>query len=267
MKRILLTNDDGVFAPGIEALEKVLERKYAVFVVAPDRERSAASHSLTIHQPLRVHKISDRKYSTDGTPTDCVILALHNILNKPPDLIVSGINKGANMGEDVLYSGTVASAIEGMHSGIPSLAVSLTLQENRSEARLKNNFEEYAQLVNFLLQNDLESIIFPDTILNINIPALSIKEIKGVKLTSLGHRKYSDFILERKDPRGEPYYFIGGDPPQWSGNDDSDYIAIKQGYVSITPLKVDMTHRKIFPKIQPWFEKLRINSTPSFIPI
>lgn len=254
MKRILLTNDDGFFASGITALEKVLDTKYEVFIVAPDRERSAVSHSLTLHNPLRIRKISDKKYITDGTPTDCILLALHNIiLNIPPDLIISGINNGANMGEDVLYSGTVAAAIEGMNSGIPSIAVSLTSRE-------KGSFEQAAKIVDFLLQNDLKSIIFPDTILNINIPPLSIKEIKGVKLTSLGHRKYSDFILERKDPHGESYYFIGGDPPKWFGNDKSDYSAIKQGYVSITPLKVDMTYKEIYAKIQPWFDKLRINS-------
>ena len=163
MKRILLTNDDGFFASGITALEKVLDTKYEVFIVAPDRERSAVSHSLTLHNPLRIRKISDKKYITDGTPTDCILLALHNIiLNIPPDLIISGINNGANMGEDVLYSGTVAAAIEGMNSGIPSIAVSLTSRE-------KGSFEQAAKIVDFLLQNDLKSIIFPDTILNINI--------------------------------------------------------------------------------------------------
>ncbi|MEA3475333.1 MAG: 5'/3'-nucleotidase SurE [Candidatus Cloacimonadota bacterium] len=248
MKNILLTNDDGVFAEGIGELSRILEKKYNITIVAPDRERSAASHSLTLHHPLRIVKVGKNKYAIDGTPTDCVILAINSILNNKPDLVISGINNGPNLGEDILYSGTVSAAIEAMNMGYPAIAVSLASYQ-------KGNFADCSAIVDLLLNKDLKSILSPKTILNVNIPPLSINEIKGIKLTKLGHRIYSDFIEERTDPRGKQYFWIGGQIPEWSEDGETDFDAIKAGYVSITPVNIDMTNYSYFPKIENWIKR------------
>ena len=248
MKRILLTNDDGVFAEGIEELAKVLRKKYHITIVAPDRERSAASHSLTLHHPLRIVKIRKDKFAIDGTPTDCVILAINSILDEKPDLVISGINNGPNLGEDVLYSGTVAAAIEAMNLEYRAIAVSLASYK-------KGDFADCAAIISSLFSKDFLSILSPKTILNINIPPLPLEEIQGFKVTKLGHRVYSDFIVEKKDPRGKPYFWIGGQVPEWSEGGETDFDAIKAGYVSITPLNVDMTNYSYFPKIENWIKK------------
>ena len=248
MKNILVTNDDGVFAEGIEVLAKILQKKYYVIIVAPDRERSAASHSLTLHHPLRIVKVSKNKYAIDGTPADCVILAINSILKRKPDLVISGINNGPNMGEDILYSGTVSAAIEAMNMGYPAIAVSLASYQ-------KGNFADCAAIIDSLLDKDFISILSPKTILNINIPPFSINEIKGIKVTKLGHRIYTDFIEERNDPRGKPYFWIGGQVPEWSEVGETDFDAIKSGYVSITPLNVDMTNYSYFPTIENWIKR------------
>ena len=248
MKRILLTNDDGVFSEGIGELAKVLRKKYQIKIVAPDRERSAASHSLTLHNPLRIVKIKKDKFAIDGTPTDCVILAINSILKEKPDLVISGINNGPNMGEDVLYSGTVAAAIEAMNLGFPAVAISLASYQ-------KGNFADCAKIIDSLFSKNFFSILSPKTILNINIPPLALEKIKGFKVTKLGHRVYSDFIIEKKDPRGKPYFWIGGQIPEWSEGGETDFDAIKNGYVSITPLNVDMTNYQYFPKIENWIKK------------
>lgn len=248
MKNILLTNDDGVFAEGIEELAKVLRKKYFVTIVAPDRERSAASHSLTLHHPLRIVKVSKNKYAIDGTPADCVILAINSILKRKPDLVISGINNGPNMGEDILYSGTVSAAIEAMNMGYPAIAVSLASYQ-------KGDFSDCAIIIDSLLDKDFISILSPKTILNINIPPFSINEIKGIKVTKLGHRIYTDFIEERNDPRGKPYFWIGGQVPKWSEGGKTDFDAIKAGYVSITPINVDMTNYSYFLTIENWIKR------------
>ncbi|MCK4357139.1 MAG: 5'/3'-nucleotidase SurE [Candidatus Cloacimonetes bacterium] len=248
MKNILLTNDDGVFAEGIEELAKILQKKYFVTIVAPDRERSAASHSLTLHHPLRIIKVSKNKYAIDGTPADCVILAINSILKRKPDLVISGINNGPNMGEDILYSGTVSAAIEAMNMGYPAIAVSLASYQ-------KGDFSDCASIIDSLLEKDFISILSPKTILNINIPPFSINEIKGIKVTKLGHRIYTDFIEERNDPRGKPYFWIGGQVPEWSEGGETDFDAIKAGYVSITPINVDMTNYSYFLTIENWIKK------------
>ncbi|MBL7086792.1 MAG: 5'/3'-nucleotidase SurE [Candidatus Cloacimonetes bacterium] len=258
MKNILLTNDDGVFAEGIEELERVLGKKYNVTIVAPDRERSAASHSLTLHHPLRIVKVKENKFAIDGTPTDCVILAINSIMKKVPDLVISGINNGPNMGEDILYSGTVAAAVEAMSAGLPSIAVSLASHQ-------KGNFSESAEILDSLLSRDLFSILSPKTIININIPPLSLKKIKGIKVTKLGHRIYKDFIEERKDPRGRPYFWMGGQSPEWSGEGKTDFKAIKEGYVSITPINIDMTNYSYFPEIKNWIKGVNSITPPKRI--
>ncbi|MEA2103454.1 MAG: 5'/3'-nucleotidase SurE [Candidatus Cloacimonadota bacterium] len=248
MKHILLTNDDGFFSEGIQKLFEVLSPKHNVTIVAPDRERSAASHSLTLHNPLRLKKIRENEFAVDGTPTDCVNLATNVVIKNKIDLVISGINKGQNMGEDILYSGTVAAAIEAMNLGIPALAVSLAFSKNF-------DFTESAEIVEHLLENNILSILSEKTVLNINIPPLSLEEIKGIRVTKLGHRKYTDFIKERIDPRGNPYYWIGGEAPQWSRAGDTDFDAIHKGFVSITPITIDMTKYSCFDKVRNWIDK------------
>ncbi len=253
MKRILLTNDDGVFAEGIGDLAKVLRKKYDVTIVAPDRERSAASHSLTIHHPLRIFKIKEDKYAVDGTPTDCVILATHKIIKTKIDLVISGINNGPNMGEDILYSGTVAAAIEAMNLGLPALAVSMGFRD-------KGDFKDGAEILLHMLEHDLFSIMSAESILNINLPPVPLKEVKSFKVTKLGHRVYSDFIKERHDPRGRPYYWIGGQTPDWTGGVETDFHAVGENSVSITPITIDMTKYAYFPQITEWIEKNKLKS-------
>jgi len=247
MKNILITNDDGVFAEGLVELAKLLKKKYRVTIVAPDRERSASSHSLTIHHPLRIFKIKEDRYAVDGTPTDCVILATHKIIESKIDLVISGINNGPNMGEDILYSGTVAAAIEAMNLGIPAIAVSMGFRD-------KGEFSEGAEILLHMLDNDLFSIMSTDCILNINLPQVPLQKISGIKVTRLGHRVYSDFIKERKDPRGRPYYWIGGQTPKWTGGVETDFHAVSNNAVSITPITIDMTKYSFFPQIKKWID-------------
>ncbi|MBS3741355.1 MAG: 5'/3'-nucleotidase SurE [Candidatus Cloacimonetes bacterium] len=246
MKKILLTNDDGVSADGIRKLAEVLKKTYDVIIVAPDRERSASSQALTLHSPLRLKEIENNVFSVDGTPTDCVNLATNIVDNNGIDLVISGINRGQNMGEDVLYSGTVAAAIEAMNLGYPAIAVSLTDPTS--------SFLDCAKIIHSILENDIFSIITEKTIFNINIPPLPPNEIKGIKVTKLGHRVYNDFIQERVDPRGKSYFWIGGEAPQWQGDEKTDVYAIQHGYVSITPITIDMSDYNYFPVIKKWLE-------------
>jgi len=248
MKKILLTNDDGISAEGITTLAKVLQDNYDVTIVAPDRERSASSQSLTLHTPLRLKKIDKKVFSVDGTPTDCVNLATNVIENGNDfDLVISGINKGQNMGEDVLYSGTVAAAIEAMNLGYPAISVSLTDPQA--------NFYECAKMINKILEKNLFKIVTNKTILNINIPPLPLDQIQGIKVTKLGHRIYDDFIQKRVDPRGKSYYWIGGEAPQWQGDKNTDVHAIRNKFVSITPITIDMTNYDYFPTVTKWVKE------------
>jgi 5'-nucleotidase len=234
-RTILLTNDDGYFAPGINALYSTLAKKHRVFLVAPDREQSASSHSLTLNRPLRVHKISAQHYATDGTPTDCVMLAIHLLFKKEkPDMIISGINHGANMGDDVTYSGTVAAAIEGAILKIPSLAVSMAhwvpgmsmVRGAQFVSRLVASYENF----------DLE----PSTFLNVNLPPDHGRGYSRFEFTSQGFRTYRDIVVHKTDPRGKPYFWIGG-RPRWRTAPGTDFAAVAKGYVSITPMKLDFT--------------------------
>lgn len=251
MKKILLTNDDGVSATGINKLADVLRNTYDVTIVAPDREQSASSQALTLHCPLRLKKIKSKVFFVDGTPTDCVNLALKVVANDDIDLVISGINRGQNMGEDVLYSGTLAAAIEAMNLGFPAMAVSLTDPGA--------DFSDCAQIVNSILEKNIFSILSANTVLNINIPPLPLEKIKGIKVTKLGHRVYDDFIQERIDPRGKSYFWIGGEAPEWQGDEDTDVYAIQHGYVSVTPITIDMTDYNYFPKINKWVDQFFSN--------
>ncbi|MFQ5480418.1 MAG: 5'/3'-nucleotidase SurE [Thermodesulfobacteriota bacterium] len=242
-KLILVTNDDGIHASGLKRLAEVAGELGRVFVVAPDRERSAASHSLTLHRPLRVTKTARDEYTVDGTPTDCVTLAVNSILPRTPDIVLSGINMGTNLGEDVLYSGTVSAAMEGTMLGIPSVALSMSAP-----------FEtvlEYAGLFAARVASQvLAEGLPPDTLLNINVPG--VKKIKGHRITNLGKRFYNDVVIEKIDPRGKKYYWIGGDIDRWEGGEDSDFRAFKAGYVSVTPLHFDMTNYDSMRELKGW---------------
>jgi 5'-nucleotidase len=231
MPRILVTNDDGVFSEGIKLLANALTGIAEVIVVAPDREQSATGHSLTLHRPLRMQQLDDNIYSVDGTPTDCVNLAVLWLLkDDPPDLVVSGINFGVNMGDDVTYSGTVSATFEGTLLGIPSVAFSQEVGEHFSWA---NGVEFARQLVETLLAEKLPEKL----LLNVNIPA---GRIRGVRFTRLGNRKYEQVVVEKIDPRGKNYFWIAG-TPEWKEEEGTDHSAISSGRVSITPLHLDLT--------------------------
>lgn len=234
--RILITNDDGFYADGIKALKEALKRDNEVYVVAPDREKSAASHSLTLEFPLRINKIREREYTVDGTPTDCVLVAVHGLLkDRVPELIISGINHGANMGEDVNYSGTVAAAFEGAILGIRSIAISLVGHEDLS-------FDAAKIFIGGLVRCFPSLRLEPRTLLNINVPNVPPAEVAGIAITRLGNRIYRDDIIQNVDPRGKFYYWIGGDRPIWEKGHGTDFEAIEQKRVSITPLHLDLTH-------------------------
>lgn len=235
--KILVTNDDGIHAEGMRVLADAVRPLGAITIVAPDREQSATSHSLTLHRPLRIRKIADDILTVDGTPTDCVLLGVHGFLKDRPDLIVSGINHGPNMGNDVFYSGTVAAASEGAFLGIPAVAVSLATWEGKS-------FEAAGRVVERLLPQLLRQGIPAGKCLNINVPARPWEELKGVRITRLGTRVFRDVIVEKKDPRGKLYYWIGGEDPTWEHDEASDFAAVSEGYVSVTPLAFELTDYK-----------------------
>ena len=243
---LLVSNDDGFRSEGIIALAEALRPLGTVYVVAPDRERSAAGHSLTLTQPLRVEKVGPRIYAVDGTPTDCVNLAANGILRKKKiDLLVSGINKGANLGDDITYSGTVSAAMEGTLLGIPSIAVSLV---SRNHFR----FDAAAAFTAKLARKALRQKIPEDTLLNVNLPNLPMEEIRGVRVTRQGKRIYGEAVVEKRDPRGRKYYWIGGDTFRRQDIPGSDLEAVEQDYISITPIHLDMTNYKSLRTLRRW---------------
>jgi 5'-nucleotidase len=249
---ILVTNDDGVAAPGILSLRRALAPLGRVVCVAPDREQSAASHALTLHHPLRMNAIEPDVVSVDGTPTDCVLLAVHAVLERRPDLLVSGINNGPNLGDDVNYSGTVAAAIEGHRMGIPSLAVSLGREEERDLAFAS---EITRNLVSRLVTGPTGRMQGDGFILNVNIPGRQRQAIRGFAITRLGKRVYRDVVVSKMDPHGRPYYWIGGETPVWepdSGRERTDFDAIDAGEVSITPLRLDRTDYEGIRRLTGW---------------
>jgi 5'-nucleotidase len=244
MTRILLTNDDGIHSDGLQTLERTLREVGDVFVVAPASEMSGASHSLTLSRPLRIRQIDERHWTVDGTPTDCVTLALHKILNEDelPDLCVSGINHGGNLGDDATYSGTVAGALEATILGVPGIAISLV-------ARDHFNFSEAARFTLLAVRKILAEGLPEGTLLNVNVPP---GEIKGVKVTRQGIKNARPVITEHIDPRGKPYFWIGEQYFRSNAEDGTDYRAIEQGYISVTPLKSDMTDHGALTQIGSW---------------
>lgn len=249
--RILCSNDDGILARGLGILERAAQALGDVWIVAPDREQSATSHSLTLHHPLRPVKLGERRWQVDGTPTDCVMLAVEALLPERPDFVLSGINHGPNMGEDVLYSGTVAAAMEGLALGIPSIAVSFA---GRVMGTDESHLEQQAEALTDLLRHLTGLPAFPaDTLLNVNLPAIPAREVKGVRLTRLGRRVFSDSLTPMKDPWGREIFWIGGGSVAWSGSDDSDFRAVKDGYISVTPLHLDLTARDRLEDAAQWW--------------
>jgi 5'/3'-nucleotidase len=244
LAEILLTNDDGVHAPGIVILADALSKVGRVTVVAPDREKSASSQSLTLHDPIRCDAVAERRYSVSGTPSDCVILALHYLLPKRPDLVISGINRGPNLGRDIGYSGTVAGAVEGANHDIPAFAVSLAMST-------EYQYEAAAQFSASLAEKMLESPLPKGSILNVNVPA---PPIKGVRITVQGKRNIRNLIVENTDPRGRKYFWLDQDlhMPEAEENPASDYLAVTEGYVSLTPLRIDRTNYDLAETMATW---------------
>jgi 5'-nucleotidase len=245
--QILISNDDGVHAPGITHLATSLSELADIIVVAPDRDRSAASNSLTLDQPLRVIKQPNGFYSVTGTPTDSVHIAITGWLDSHPDMIVSGINCGANLGDDVLYSGTVAAAMEGRFLGYPAIAISLVCDH-----RERQYFETAAVIAKQVVAKAIAGGLSKKTILNVNVPNLPLEQIKGFKVTRLGYRHIAEQIVPSQDPRGNQIFWIGPAGVEQDGGPGTDFHAIKSGYVSITPIKVDLTDFEMMDKIVNW---------------
>ncbi|AGS39887.1 MULTISPECIES: 5'/3'-nucleotidase SurE [Cycloclasticus] len=246
---ILVSNDDGYLAPGLSALANKLSEVARVTVVAPDRNRSAASNSLTLDMPLRVQQMDNGYFSVDGTPTDCVHLAITGLLKEDPSIVFSGINNGENMGDDVLYSGTVAAATEGRFLGLPSIAISITSSKPRY-------FETAANIAVLLLNQLIVKELPADTILNVNVPDLPLTEIKGLKATRLGQRHRSEPVIEGRDPRNKKIYWVGPPGAQQDAGEETDFYAVENGYVSITPLKIDLTNYQRLNTLNDWLEEL-----------
>ncbi len=243
--RILISNDDGIEAPGIQALFDELINDNDITLVAPDRNRSATSAALTLDIPLRVTERSSNQYSVNGTPCDCVHLGTHRIMHKPPEMVIAGINRGANLGDDVLYSGTVAAAMEGRSLGYTSVAISLASHECI-------NYKTAAKVMLSLKNKIAKHPLAKNIILNVNIPDLPFDEIKGIRITRLGSRHRKDTVIATEDPRGHSIYWFGPPSEPEDTGDMTDFKAIKEGYVSITPLTVDLTHFDSLKPLNEW---------------
>ncbi len=244
---ILVSNDDGVDAPGIKALAAELRKIGSVTVVAPNRERSAASHSLTVDVPLRANEIATGVVSVVGTPTDCVLLAIDNLMREPPDLVVSGINRGPNVGHDVTYSGTVAAAMEATIRGVAAIAISLDHAESG-----KYDYAYAARVARELALLVLGNGLPPGTLLNVNVPNLPESEVRGIEVARQGEQVYEDSIVPKSDPRGRKYYWIGGYTSTSDDEADTDIAALKKGYVSVTPVHLDLTDYAAMDSIAKW---------------
>ncbi|OQW66864.1 MAG: 5'/3'-nucleotidase SurE [Nitrospira sp. ST-bin5] len=243
--RILVTNDDGIDSPGLTALAEALKAIGEVWVVAPDRERTAVAHAVTLHKPLRLHRLAPRTFSVNGTPVDCVNLALLKVMPKPPAIVVSGINKGVNLGDDVLYSGTVSAAMEGTILGIPSIAVS---QEGRETFRFPVAADYAARIVRQVLAQGLPD----ETLLNVNVPNRALRAIKGVRVTCLSRRRFDNPIIEKLDPHGRKYFWIAGTRVSWSRSKNADHEALEEGRVSVTPIHLDCTNYAALDHFRAW---------------
>jgi 5'-nucleotidase len=237
---ILITNDDGVHAPGLAALTDALAELGDTYVIAPEREQSACGHALTLHRPLRVHPVGERRFAVNGTPSDCVNLGVLGFLPEAPTVIVSGINHGSNLGDDVTYSGTVSAAMEGTLLGVPSIAVSLADG---------GDFAEAGRVARLIVMRVLVEGLPDKTLLNVNVPA---QPPRGIRVTRLGHRVYSGKIVEQADPRGRPHYWIGGGAPEWGALEGTDMGAVHEGYVAVTPLHLDLTEYSQLDLVRSW---------------
>lgn len=244
--KILISNDDGYLAPGLLALADVMSKIADVVVVAPERNRSAASNALTLDKPLTVSKVSSNVYFIDGTPSDCVHIALTGLFDSKPDLVISGINQGQNMGDDTLYSGTVAAATEGYLFGIPAIAFSQVEKDWKF-------IDDAAQIALNIVKHKLDSLetsLNAPYLLNVNIPNRRHADIKGVQVTRLGRRHQSEPVIKSSDPRGNPIYWIGPPGAAKDAGEGTDFYAVAQGYVSVTPLQVDLTHTQHLAKLK-----------------
>ncbi len=246
--RVLVSNDDGVDAPGIRILADGLRRAgHEVTVVGPDRDRSGASNSLTLDQPIRVKSIGEGVWSVAGTPTDCVHLALTGLLEQEPDIVVSGINNFANLGDDVIYSGTVAAAMEGRFLGLPAIAMSLATGDHHG-----HHFDTAARAAVEITARLLVDPLPADTILNVNVPDLPWHELRGFEVTRLGNRHRSEPCIAQRDPRGRPIYWIGPAGAEQDAGPGTDFHAVRAGFISITPIHVDLTRYQALEKVASW---------------
>jgi 5'-nucleotidase len=247
--RILLSNDDGYLAPGLSALARALARFGEITVVAPERDRSGASNSLTLTRPLRVRQGANGFFFVDGTPTDCVHIAITGLMPHEPDMVIAGINHGANLGDDVLYSGTVAAAMEGRFLGKPAVAVSLA---GHKEGHFETAAHYAVRLVEQLTRDPLPA----DTILNVNVPDAPLEAIAGIEATRLGNRHKSEPVIRDEDPHGQPIYWVGAPGSAADAGAGTDFHAIRNGYVSITPLQVDLTRYTAIDQVSSWLKRL-----------
>lgn len=245
---ILITNDDGYDATGIVVLTRVLAQIAQVSVVAPERNRSGASNSLTLSRPLRVKTLPDDRHHVDGTPTDCVHLALSGLLDAMPDMVVSGINSGPNLGDDVLYSGTVAAAMEGRYLGLPAIAVSLD-----GPAR---HFDTAAQITRRIIERLIIQPLPDDTLLNVNVPDLPLDQIKAIRATRLGFRHKAEPMIQQSDPYGRPLYWVGPPGPVQDAGEGTDFHALESGFASVTPMQIDLTRHRGIEPLQTWLEAM-----------
>ena len=243
---IMVTNDDGIHAAGIRALAEAMAELGTVTVVAPDRERSAVGHSLTLHSPLRIFELHKGWYAVDGTPTDCVNMGIHNMLPVTPDLVVSGINHGANLGDDITYSGTVAAAMEANLMGIPAIAFSLATFEP------SNHFTDAAKIAVQVARQVITHGLPADTFLNVNIPNYPLGKIHPPLITRQGKRSFIGKIVDKTDPRGRKYFWVGSEEPHLNDDPGTDFHAINRQHVSITPLHLDLTNHKSLPILASW---------------
>ena len=260
MIKILVTNDDGIASPGLRALARAMRPLGQVWVVAPDRERNAAGHALTLHKPLRVTCHEPRVFSVSGTPTDCVNLAIKKLIRGTPALVVSGINRGVNLGDDVTYSGTVSAALEGTIMGIPSIAVS---QETGKQLRHDAAAAYATRIARAVLRYGLPA----ETLLNVNVPDRPPAKIAGVRVAALSRRRFDEPIIEKTDPHGRKYYWIAGTRISWSRKGNADHEMLRRGFVTITPIHLDVTHHEALEQLREWeglIERGRNSGFPGF---
>ena len=249
----LISNDDGITSQGIQVLSRRMSELGKVTIVAPDQDRSGASNSLTLDSPVRISEIDEQTFRVTGTPTDCVHIALTGLLDGDPDMVVSGINAGANLGDDVIYSGTVAAAMEGRFLGFPAIAVSLVFNDK------PRYFETAAEVIALLVKRLRQDPLPADTILNVNVPDLTWSEIGGFEVTRLGHRHRAEPTIRELDPRGRPMYWIGPAGAEQDAGPGTDFDAIRRGCISVTPIHVDLTRYQALDQVAGWIADLSVD--------